>query len=807
MERGLVAEQKESGQRRQDVSTETMPARDVEFAPPAQAEGGWSFVFFAWRRKWMVAFGIAVALGLGYLYFVRQTPIFESSAEILVVHRRPNLPIQGVEAEAGYDDTHAKILRSPAIISRAIEEHNLASLPSLRASGNPVGTLISGLKVTGTVGPSGDLIRFSYQSPLGADCPEILNAVIAAYEDFLDETYQNVNQETADLITRAKDELDRQITESEKEYVDFRYEAPLLFAGGSGENRESGTNMHESRLASIEAVRSTAVLENSQLQAKIEAIEDAIERGSDREALNLMIGHEKGVGSASGQSVVEQLFPMMLDEQMLLEKYGPDHPEVKANRRRMDITREHLLGMRKVSTDDKAPRDFYEVYVDSLREQIKMNEQTITQMDELFEKERKQAKSLASFQVSDETYRSGIQRKERLFDAVVGRLEEINLMQDASGIQTQEIHPPSQAAQIAPDMHRILITSGVLGLLAGLGLAYLVDVADRRFRSPDDIREYLGLPIIGHIPVIAESSDDSEAKRGSVGLAKVLRTVHSPRGRVAEAYRAVRTALYFSVRGKEHQVIQITSPSPSDGKTTLAANLCVSIASSGKETLLIDADFRRPRVHRLFDLDNSLGFASVIQGTCELAEAIRQSPVEHLSILGCGPRPDNPAELLTSRRFEEFVDVVRDRYDLVVIDTPPLLAVTDPSTVAARVDSVLLVMRLLKNARGSTSRALGMLDSMGIDVLGIVVNGIGRGSGYGYGYGKYGYARGYGYGYGGYGYGRGRGYGYGHGYGSGYGYGYGDGYGSHDGDKSYYMEDDEDAKEPTAAESKTRRKR
>jgi len=767
----------------------------MEFAPSAQAENGWNFALFAWRRRWMVVFGVVVALGLGYLYFLRQTPIFQSSAEILLVHNRAALPIQGVQTDRRSGDTHRKLLRSPIIVERAVRNHDLASLPSLQQSSDPVETVISGLVVMEPTKRFDDLIAFTYQSPFRADCPKILEAIIAAYEDFFDETYRNVNLETANLITRAKDELDRQITELEEDYRKFRYEAPLLFGGGSGENGQPSQNIHESRLASIEEVRSRAVLENSKLQAEIEAIENAVARGSDREALNLMIGNMTRFGFSSeqsaegqlvptGRSVEEQLFPMMLEEQMLLENYGPDHPEVKAIRHRIEMSRELLLGTRTISNDAGGPKDFHQVYLDSLREQIKMNEQTVAKMTELFETEREQSRALAGYQASDETYRSSIQRKERLFDAVVGRLEEISLMQDASGMRTQVSHPPSQARQIAPNLYRILISSVFLGLLSGLGLAYTVDAADRRFRSPDDIREYLGLPIIGHIPaipVLKEATTDSSTANGiAADVDQILRSVHRPRGRIAEAYRAVRTALYFSARGKGHQVVQVTSPSPGDGKSTLAANLSVSIAKSGKDVLLIDADFRRPRQHKLFGLDNSVGFASVIQGTAELVDAIRETSVEKLSILSCGPRPDNPSELLTSREFEEFVDVVRDRYELVVVDTPPLLAVTDPSAVAARVDSVLLTMRLLKNARSLAGRALEVLDSLGVNVLGIVVNGVGGDSGYGYGYGR----------------------GYGYGYGRGYAYGYGDGVGC--ADNKYYSDDEEQTDESIAAEANIR---
>jgi capsular exopolysaccharide synthesis family protein len=204
--------------------------------------------------------------------------------------------------------------------------------------------------------------------------------------------------------------------------------------------------------------------------------------------------------------------------------------------------------------------------------------------------------------------------------------------------------------------------------------------------------------------------------------------------------------------------------------------LAISIANSGKRALLIDADFRRPRIHRLFGLDNSCGISSVIEGKSEIVEAVQKTDVENLSIMSCGPRPDNPSELLSSRRFDELLGLLREQYDLVVVDTPPVLAVTDPLNVVSRVDGVLLVLRLTKSARTTGRRALESLDGMGANVLGIVINGVGnQKGGYGYGYGKYGYGYGGKSGYGGY---RSE---------YGYDYRYTDGYGD---DHTYY-EDDE----------------
>jgi capsular exopolysaccharide synthesis family protein len=179
-----------------------------------------------------------------------------------------------------------------------------------------------------------------------------------------------------------------------------------------------------------------------------------------------------------------------------------------------------------------------------------------------------------------------------------------------------------------------------------------------------------------------------------------------------------------------------------DGKSTLAANLAISVAQTGKRVLLIDADLRRPQLHLLFSVSNNVGVASVLEGTTEVSDATIASAVPGLSIMPSGPLPSNPSELLSSPRMKEMLESLAEKYDLVLLDTPPLLAVTDPSAVAARVDGVILTLRLGKQSRPRAQRAREILATLGAHVLGVVVNAVeSRESryGYGYGYGGYGY--------------------------------------------------------------------
>lgn len=705
-----------------------------------------------WCRKPIVIAVTVFSVILGFLYYQRTTPIYQSSAQLLLIKNEADLPITGAGGQVSYEDalsTHMILICSPLIVRSAIEKHRLGSLPSLEGAGDPLAAITYGLDAVrgGTRdAPDPNVIHLTYRGTNAQDCAVVLGAVIESYQEFLGDTYQNFSDQTVELISRAKDELGRQLSEKEAMYRQFRGSSPHWLTNSKGDR----TNVHEMRMTEIEQARARQLLDNTQLKARIDAIESVVHEGGSREALTLLARKDDALtsGRTSRDALETLLVETLLDETRMLEDFGEDHPQVISVRKKLDMLREHLGGL---PNSIGAGADFFTVYLDSLRQQLAVGSEQLAELNELFAQEQEAAKSLATFQIADETYRSEIARTQQLFDGVIKRLEEINLVQDDGGVKTQLISPPARGQQVEPTLALVLALSTVLGLLLGACASYVVERTDQRFRSPEDLRRQLGLPIVGHIPVISSIGRGTPSPDGAGALDPSLCAFHEPEHAASEAYRAVRTALYFGSRGAGHQVVQITSPTPGDGKTTLSANLAISAANSGKRVLLIEADFRRPRLAELFCLAEHHGVSSVITGDVESSEAIKPTVVENLFLMPCGPRPNNPSELLTSGRFQEVLDAVRHRFDLILVDTPPLLVVTDPAVVASRVDTVLLVVSLDRHVRHLALRASEVLDSIGANVLGVVVNRIDRSSGYssqryGYAY-RCGYADAYGYGY------------------------------------------------------------
>jgi capsular exopolysaccharide synthesis family protein len=232
-----------------------------------------------------------------------------------------------------------------------------------------------------------------------------------------------------------------------------------------------------------------------------------------------------------------------------------------------------------------------------------------------------------------------------------------------------------------------------------------------------------------------------------------LIALHAPSNQHCEAYRAIRTSIFFKAQETGAKVIQMTSPTPGDGKSSTISNLAASMAQSGRKVLVIDADLRKPKLHKYFGLDNEIGLTTAVYGEMEPESVVRVVQAEYLSVVTCGPIPPNPSELLTSARFEAIIEAFREQYDFILIDTPPLLAVTDPAIVCRYVDMVFMVMRITNGVRSNSMRAKEIIESMGVELSGVIINGLRRRDqktydykGGKYGYGGYSYGNSYGYG-------------------------------------------------------------
>ncbi|HXH55707.1 polysaccharide biosynthesis tyrosine autokinase, partial [Iamia sp.] len=301
-------------------------------------------------------------------------------------------------------------------------------------------------------------------------------------------------------------------------------------------------------------------------------------------------------------------------------------------------------------------------------------------------------------------------------------------------VVSQAVAPGSP---FAPDPVRNASVALVLGLLLGAGLAFLRDYLDDTVRTKDDLDTLTGgLEVLGLIPLVEGWKDHARPQ---------LVSVSAPTSPAAEAYRGLRTSLQFMGIDRDIRLVQFTSASASEGKTTTLSNIGVALARAGNRVIMVDCDLRRPRLHQFFGLDNSVGFTTAILGEVDITDAIIDIPdVLRLSVVASGPPPPNPSELLSTRAASTMLGSLVELADYVLIDCPPLLPVSDAVIIAGTADATVLITSVDNTTKRNLSRAMEVLRQVDAPLIGAVLNGLDESAAYAYSYGDgYGYAASY----------------------------------------------------------------
>ncbi len=712
------------------------------------------FLLGAWKP---LAIGLSLGLLAGIGLYLYLGPVYSASTQVLV-SKKASVPANSTEANRyGERGDHVQLIKTDLIVERAYKDHGLNEIPALAKAYDPLKEITEGLAVDRSAGQESsfdNILNITYLHPDKRIAKAVVQAMVEAYRDYLEDTRDaNAKQLYQTLLDR-QDSLNEEITALEKQYQEFRSSAPVYLKASPVISVNGmptpAQNQYETELAAIETAQNENLRKRSSIQARLATLDRKISEKTSREEMEFWVLHSLstgtsggggGTGAGGGAAIAtsqekaqldSQLLSARLLEQRLLHSLGEQHTQVR-NVRQQIQTILNFYARQGLKAPDQAGEtsgavsarsaalgmDLISVYRDTLVGQLKELDLDNENLSLLHADAQKKAKQAEMFEIEDQRRKDEISQKKQHLERMFDQIAEYDISRGQEGYRLQQI----SQVRIERSLKRVIKLVGTCAIL-GMGivfcLAYFREWYDTSLKTLDDVNAAIPEPLVGTIPSISTSPElEREAKAS--GLSPALIYFHRPGSREAEAYRAMRTTLFVAMK-EGSKILQVTSAAPGDGKSTTIGNLAVAIAHSGKRVLLVDSDLRRPTQHALFHLDQEVGLTDVLLQEIEWRNAVRSTVVDGLSVMTAGLCPENPAELLSSPVLEVALKEMAEEYDFVLIDSPPVLAVSDPCIVAHYTSGMLLVVRMGRTKRASITRVRETLNAHGISVIGAVAN-------------------------------------------------------------------------------------
>jgi capsular exopolysaccharide synthesis family protein len=554
------------------------------------------------------------------------------------------------------------------------------------------------------VGKKTNVIRVSYQSRNPEKARDVVNTLVQVY---LERTVGFKAEEASKTVTFIEDQLKGLRDDLEKSATNLQ--AYKSATGVISLDNEAKSLVD--KLTDAEKDRASVTLQKKQAEFALASLKEAKRRGAEYSPS--LMRDDPGVAAMAGR-----LAELQIQKNGLLSQQTENHPEVRGVQAQIDELQ------RKIQAT-------YETAVRTASNQ----EAEITRRLNLFEgkmrglpaTERDLARLERVTKVNADIYTLLLNKHEEARIARAATISNINIVDPA-------IAPDNP---IKPQKKKNILLGLLVGCMVGVGFAFFRDYMDDTLKDPEDAKRVLGIPLLGVIPFMKEH----EGENGALDAGMLLQ----PKSAGAEAFRSVRTALHFSSAGAEAKVLLVTSSFPGEGKSTVSSNLGILLAQTGMKVLLVDCDLRRPSLHQKFGHSKVPGLTEIITGDATISTAIHSTGIPSLDFISAGTIPPNPAELLGSGLMSDFMDKVRGEYDRIILDAPPVLAVTDTPVLSPLSDQALVVVEAERVPAKAAKRLREILHDTGMRCPGFVFNDkANRGETYGYyGYGYYGY---YGYG-------------------------------------------------------------
>jgi len=553
-------------------------------------------------------------------------------------------------------------------------------------------------------------VRYTDQNPQAAALA--VNTLMQTYVDENRRSRYDATMDASKWLAGQLVDMQMKVESSQEELVRYQKEHEIL-----GIDEKQNITM-----AKLDELNKQLTAAESERMDK-EALYRVVESGDPDAIASNAGGLEDlaGGGSQSASTLLESLRTKQADIKIqaadLSTQFGPSYPKLtQLNNQLKEIDAQIRAEMKKIASK------FRGEYTTALQRE--------NMLRDAFEKQKQQANKLNESAIRYNMLKRDADTYRTLYEGILQKLKEAGV---SAGLKSNNFRivdtARSPTGPIEPNIPRNLMFALVLGLASGVGLAFLLEGLDNTVRTTEQAQMISGLPSLGMIPLGSKSAREGpNPKRLVIATSKEaveLVTQVRPQSQMAESYRALRTSLLLSNLGAPPKVIMVTSALPQEGKTTTSINCAVVLAQKGVRVLLIDADMRRPSIHKTLGMGPHSGLSNVLTGSTTLEQAITRTAIlPNLFVLAAGTPPPNPAELLASSNMRDKLAELREQYDHIVIDTPPSLSVTDAVVLSPRADAVVLVIRSGQTTKQALRRSRDILTQVNAKVVGVLLNAV-----------------------------------------------------------------------------------
>ena len=681
-------------------------------------------VLYKRRRIALTSFLVVVLAGVVYTFTA--TPIYEARVQLLIEAENPNVVsfkevIEQDKATNDYYQTQYRILQSRSLARRTLTQQKLwdvfdgSRAPKNATVRSAVGGIIREaialVKPAKAIEPRGAdetaaqaaaidaflshltispirnsrLVDVRYESTHPELSAQVANGLAHAYIEQSLEFKFTASKEASDWLGQRLGEQRKQVEQSEAALQQYRERSDAI-------SLEERQNIVVQKLADLNAAVTKAKTDRLMKEGTYSQI---VGMQHDRGALDTT---PAVMGNQFVQQLKAELGDLQRQQAQLSEKLGPNHPDMV--KIRLAIQTAETKMQAEIGKIVQALKNDYQASL--------TQEQSLVRA---LEQQKQDALALNRKGIEYGVLQRDAASNRQIFETLMQRTKETGI---SGELKTSNIRIVDAAetprGPSSPNIPAYLMVTVFGASFLSIGLAFFFEYVDNRIKSPAEVKQHLGLAVLGMIP--AESGVKADTPLISNGV----------RANFAESFRGVRTNVLFSSLADERRTLVVTSTGPGEGKTLVASNLAVTLAQTGQRVILIDADMRRPRVHEVFGGVQEPGLSNVLVGEAKASDTVRQTSCSGLWVLPAGHTPPNPAELLGSKRFEDFVRTLSEHFNWVVIDTPPVMAVTDAPIVAHMASGVLFVVGAEMTSRTLAQTAIEQLVNANAHMIGAVLN-------------------------------------------------------------------------------------